>query len=87
MAELFKISKDNKSSGKTYDHGLNPTNFVSYTLDQNPRQLGIPKLESILKEFISVFPEDLPKDVLVDREIEMKISLQPGFKPSCQAPY
>ena len=52
MAELFKTSKDNKSSGKTYDHGLNPTSSVSDTLNQIPRQLGIPKLESILKEYL-----------------------------------
>jgi hypothetical protein len=75
MARLFKISQDNKSSGKTYDHGLNSTSSVSDTLDQIPCQLGIPKLESFLKEFKSVFPEDLPKNVLVDREIEMKIPL------------
>ena len=43
MAGLFKISQNNKSSGKTYDHGLNPTNSVSDTLNQIPRQRGIPK--------------------------------------------
>ena len=52
------------------------------TLDQIPRQSGIPELEALLLEFKSVFPEDLPKNVLVDREIEMLIPLRPGFEPN-----
>jgi len=39
---------------------------VLNTLDQIPRQSGIPELEALLLEFKSVFPEDLPKNVLVD---------------------
>ena len=56
-------------------------------MDQIPLQSGIPELEALLLEFKSIFPEDLPKNVLVDWEIEMHIPLCPGFEPSCQAPY
>ena len=50
-------------------------------------QSGIPELEALLLEFKYVFPEDLPKNVLVDKKIEICIPLHPGFEPSCQAPY
>ena len=86
LAGLFTISKP-KPNEKIYDHGLDPKSTVLNTLDQIPRQSGIPELEALLLEFKSVFPEDLPKNVLVDREIEMRIPLRPGFEPSCQAPY
>ena len=56
-------------------------------MDQIPRQSGIPELEALSLEFKYVFPEDLPKNVLVDQEIKMCIPLRPGFEPSCQAPY
>ena len=62
LAGLFTISKT-KPNEKIYDHGLDPKSTVLNTLDQIPRQSGIPELEALLLEFKSVFPEDLPKNV------------------------
>jgi len=46
-----------------------------------------PRLDALLKEFQDVFPDDLPKNVIVEREIAMRIPVQTGVPPPCQAPY
>ena len=40
----------------------------------------------VVKEFLDVFPEDLPW-ILLDREIEFSIDLLPRTSPILKAPY
>ena len=56
-------------------------------IHQIPREEDNPELEELLRKFASVFPVDLPKNDLVDREISLRIPLKPGTEPPCQAPY
>ena len=40
----------------------------------------------VVKEFVSVFPEDLP-GLLPDREVTFEIEVLPGTAPISKAPY
>lgn len=51
------------------------------------RPQGVPELEKILEKHRAVFPEDLPKQLPMDREISLQIPIKPGTVPPCQAPY
>jgi hypothetical protein len=56
-------------------------------LDQIPRPEGVFELEALLNKYKSVFPEDLPAKLPPEREISMRIPVQVGSIPPCQAPY
>ncbi len=56
-------------------------------LDQIARPKGIPELETLLSKYKDVFPEDLPARLPPEREISMRIPVQVGSTPPCQAPY
>ena len=60
---------------------------VSDPLDQIPRPKDIPELEALLFRYRGVFPADLPAKLPPEREISMKIPIQAGSVPPCQAPY
>ena len=83
---LHRIDKT-KPSERVYDSCLGAKKDEGRPIDSIPREKGNSKLEALLEEFESVFPADLPKNQLVDREISMRIPLKPGFEPPCQAPY
>jgi hypothetical protein len=55
--------------------------------DRIPHLKGIPELESLLNEYIDVFPVDLPIEPPPEREFSMKIHLKEGHVPPAQAPY
>ena len=55
-------------------------------LTQIPRGT-LPGLDQVLKEFADVFPEDLPCELPIDRDFNMKIPIKPGCQPTHQAPY
>jgi hypothetical protein len=59
--------------------------FLAYVHDMN---MEVPRMEqvSIVKEFIHVFPDDLP-GLPPNREIEFCIDLVSGTKPISMAPY
>jgi hypothetical protein len=59
--------------------------FLAYVHDMN---MEVPRMEqvSIVKEFIDVFPDDLP-GLPPNREIEFCIDLVSGTKPISMAPY
>ncbi|KAL3675441.1 hypothetical protein R1sor_025389 [Riccia sorocarpa] len=44
-------------------------------------------LENVVKEFMDVFPEDLPAGLPPKRRIDHKIEVMPGSTPPCKAPY
>ncbi|MFN7739640.1 MAG: reverse transcriptase domain-containing protein, partial [Cyanobacteriota bacterium] len=60
---------------------------ASNPLDQIPRPKGISRLEELLHKYRDVFPEDLPAQLPPEREISMRIPVQVGSIPPCQAPY
>ena len=59
--------------------------FLAYVHDVNMEVSGIEQV-SIVKEFIDVFPDDLPGPP-PNREIEFCIDLDSGTKPIFMAPY
>ncbi len=60
---------------------------ASNPLDQIPRPKGISGLEELRHKYQDVFPEDLPAKLPLEREISMRIPVQVGSIPPCQAPY
>ena len=64
-----------------------PDGAVLYLLGLPEEQRGV--LEHILKEFKSVFPEELPKHVLPDRGLGdvHEISIKPGIEPISRKMY
>ena len=56
-------------------------------LDKIPRPKGHKELEALLEKFRDVFPADLPMKLPPEREIAMRIPVQEGHIPPCQAPY
>lgn len=43
--------------------------------------------ENIINEFRDIFPENLPKVVPPSREVQYKIDIEPGSKPSYLSSY
>jgi hypothetical protein len=59
--------------------------YLAYILnsdDEGPQLKDIP----MVKEFLDVFPEELP-GVLPEREVEVSIDTLPGVPPIAQQPY
>ncbi|KAL5552945.1 hypothetical protein UlMin_040346 [Ulmus minor] len=60
--------------------------YLVNMLDTTMKLTTQPEDVPIVKEFLDVFPEDLP-GIPPDREIEFKIDLLPGTAPISKAPY
>ncbi|KAL5555350.1 hypothetical protein UlMin_037586 [Ulmus minor] len=60
--------------------------YLVNMLDTTMKLTTQPENVPIVKEFLDVFPEDLP-GIPPDREIEFKIDLLPGTAPISKAPY
>ncbi|KAL5562393.1 hypothetical protein UlMin_032140 [Ulmus minor] len=60
--------------------------YLINMLDTTMKLTTQPEDVPIVKEFLDVFPEDLP-GIPPDREIEFKIDLLPGTAPISKAPY
>ena len=60
--------------------------FLANMVDKTQETQNRPKEVPIVKEFIEVFPEDLP-GLPPEREISFEIELLPGSAPVSEAPY
>ena len=60
--------------------------YLASIVDTSPKQKLRPEDVPIVKEFLEVFPDDLP-GLPPDREIEFEIELLPGTAPISKAPY
>ncbi|KAL5565524.1 hypothetical protein UlMin_027032 [Ulmus minor] len=71
-------------AGKLLKQGC--VGYLVNMLDTTMKLTTQPEDVPIVKEFLDVFPEDLP-GIPPDREIEFKIDLLPGTAPISKAPY
>jgi len=62
------------------------TGYLAYVVDRNQEGKHQPEDVPIVKEFLDVFPEELP-GLPPDREIAFEIELLPGTAPISKAPY
>ena len=60
--------------------------YLAYIMDTSKEEKLQPKDVPIVKDFIEVFPEELP-GLPPDREITFEIELLPGTAPISKAPY
>lgn len=59
--------------------------YLAYVVKPPKKEIDIGMIP-VVKEFIDVFPDDLP-GLPPDREIELAIDLEPGTRPISKAPY
>ncbi|XP_074351920.1 uncharacterized protein LOC141691075 [Apium graveolens] len=59
--------------------------YLAYVVDKS-REVSNPKDILVVKDFLDVFPEELP-GLPPDRQIEFTIDLAPGTEPVLKAPY
>ena len=60
--------------------------YLARVIDTDLEQTSKPQDVPVVREFLKVFPEDLP-GLPPDREIEFAIDLAPGTAPISKAPY
>ena len=59
--------------------------YIAHVVDARKEVVKLDDIP-VVKEFLDVFPEDLP-GIPIDREIEFAIYLLPGTSPISKAPY